>query len=88
MTTFHIAPSSYFGDEATLASGDRDGLRMFVDVLQTALDSGEAGFDSDSIRYRIERRSGAAELAVGIGTLWCSSSTVQRSPRLSISQNR
>lgn len=69
MTTFRITPSSYFGDEATLATGDRDGLRLFVDALQTALGVGEAIFDCGSVRYRIERRSGAAELAVGDGTV-------------------
>lgn len=67
MTTFHITASSYFGDEATLASGDRDGLRLFVNSLQAALDNGGAVFDSDGIRYRIERQSGAAELAAESG---------------------
>ncbi|OMC51967.1 hypothetical protein A5742_17705 [Mycolicibacterium fortuitum] len=69
MTTFHVKPSSYFGDEATVATGDRDGLRLFVDTLRSALSGDEAGFDCDGIRYRIARRSGAAELAQGNGTV-------------------
>lgn len=69
MTTFHITPSSYFGDEATLATGDRDGLRLFVESLQAALRFREAEFHSDSVQYRIELQSGAAELALGDGTV-------------------
>ncbi|WP_301123009.1 hypothetical protein [Mycolicibacterium fortuitum] len=67
MATFHITASSYYGDEATRASGDRDGLRLFVNSLQTALGNGDAVFDSDGIRYRIERQSDAAELAAENG---------------------
>ncbi|MBU9766054.1 hypothetical protein FR943_19685 [Mycobacterium sp. TNTM28] len=62
MTIFRITPSSYFGDAATLATADRDGLRLFVSALQSAQITGVACFDSEGVQHRIEQQSGAAVL--------------------------
>lgn len=62
MAKFRITPSSYFGDEATLVSADRDGLRLFVSALRSARDIGDSTFASEGVQYRIERHHGAANL--------------------------
>lgn len=49
MTVINIGPYSYFGDEATLVSGDQDGLCVFESALRTAQEAGRSAFDSGAL---------------------------------------
>ncbi|WP_457160725.1 hypothetical protein [Mycobacteroides abscessus] len=57
-----IGPYSYFGDEATLVSGDQDGLRVFESALRTAQEAGRSSFDSGGVVNQIVRQKDSADI--------------------------
>ncbi|OHU26737.1 hypothetical protein BKG77_22755 [Mycobacteroides chelonae] len=65
MTVINIGPYSYFGDEATLVSGDQDGLRILESALRSARESGNATFDGGGMVNQVVRQNGAADIEFG-----------------------
>lgn len=62
MTVINIGTYSYFGDEATLVSGDRYGLRVFESALRTAQEAGKSTFNSGDIVNQVVRQKDAADI--------------------------
>lgn len=65
MTVINIGPYSYFGDEATLVSGDQDGLCVFESALRTAQEAGRSAFDSGGVVNQIVRQKVSADIEFG-----------------------
>ena len=65
MPVFHVVPFSDIGVPALLAQADREGMRIFQSAVQSARRCGSAHFESNSVRHRVVRQDGAADIELG-----------------------